>query len=603
MQSIRAKLKERAIEEHLAGNPYKIIDFFKPEEGICKLGLVAPELVRCSTPNRQLTFLYLCQTSTAKSVENIKKGFQESEFRKLKLLTFKEKVKDCIYLPRSTWTEGRNELIEWAKQQPEFDYYILMDDDIQFELGNYERIEYEISELSPYYYCPEYVGYYNESVVKEFLSPQLQYKDICYNKTVWSDAICSCFHKKLFFDDFILPYEARYDSITWWISQAILFNKVAYKYPNNSIVSRTVKILNTNHGEYPRNLDIFTSLNNYFGQIPRFNIKLLPLKNENCVIITTINPPNKQIEFYSKLNNYDLIIVADKKTDISKYYSTNCVLLDLPAQKNLAPELYELVPFNSYTRKMFGYVYAIASKYKMIYETDDDNMFKTRDLTYPFSNKQALVSDSGFVNLYKNYTDKHIWPRGIPPNHESIRKTCSIQKTEPVPISIYQGLVDKDPDVDAIYRLEHSNGDVFFDKLYDTNLLLNKFSVCPFNSQNTFWVDRSVMYSMYLPITVTFRYTDILRSFVALFELWKNEKTIAFTPPTAIQERNAHDLQKDKLSETPMYETAEQVCDLLKEAFDKDIVGVYEVLLENNIVQKEELTCLKVWLETITPLL
>ena len=577
----------------------KIIRELTPCDPICDLSLVAPTLLRNEKKKNALSFLYLCQTDNSESVRRLRTEFVETANRKLKILTFKESVDGCLYLPKSTWTEGRNKLIEWAKQQPNYDYYMLIDDDIKFKVGNYDRVEYEISELMPFYYCPELEGYYKSYPAYEEISGDIDYKDIKYFITVWCDAIFSCFHRNVFFDEFVLPYEPMYDSTTWWISQAILFMKVASKYPNKTIVSKTCVVDNELHRDYPRNANIFTSLNHYFGKIPHFNLKTIPITNENCVIITTINPPNKQIEFYSKLTSYDLIIVADKKTDISAYSNTRCILLDLPTQKALAPDLYNCVPFNSYTRKMFGYVYAIANNYKLIYETDDDNMFKNEDLTYSFSNKQALASDPGFVNIYKNYTDQNIWPRGIPSTHESVSKIPNITPVDNLSIALYQGLVDKDPDVDAIYRISHMKGDVFFDKNYSTNIVLNKFSVCPFNSQNTFWVDKSIMYSMYLPVTVTFRYTDILRSFVSLFEIWKKGKNIAFTPASAIQERNEHDLEKDKESELPMYLTAEKVCDLLKDSFDKDIVGVYQVLLENGIVKPAELKCLNVWLKTI----
>jgi hypothetical protein len=550
---------------------------------------------------KQPTFLYLCQTDTYASVEKLKLSIPETEFRKLKILTFKDEVDDCIFYPKSTWTTGRNKLIEWAKTQPEYDYYFMIDDDIIFKKGSYDRVEYEVSQLRPLYYSPELTDFYYNYRIITTPSEDIVYKDITYFLSIWTDAIFSCFSKKVFFDEFILPYEERYDPITWWISQGILFYKFNYKYLNSTIVSRTCIVENDQHREYPRNCDIFTSLNDYFGNIPLLSINPIP-KNDKCVIITTINPPNKQIDFYSKLKGYDLIIVADTKTDINSYENTKCIMIDLPMQKRISPKLYSKIPFQSYTRKMFGYLYAFANNYDIIYETDDDNIYKNADLLSIINNKQELVTNKGFTNVYNFYTDKLIWPRGIPPDDlKSISEKCITEPTQLSNISVYQGLVDKDPDVDAVYRLTYKD-DTYFDKKLETNLVLDKFSVCPFNSQNTFWVDKSMYYSMYFPITVTFRYTDILRGFISLFQMWKHNKTIAFTPPTALQERNQHDLEMDKISEMPMYETAEKVCSLLKDNFGKCMFGVYQDLMDNNIVQAEELDCLKIWMDKVNKL-
>jgi hypothetical protein len=252
---------------------------------------------------------------------------------------------------------------------------------------------------------------------------------------------------------------------------------------------------------------------------------------------------------------------------------------------------------------MFGYLYAIKNGYDIIYDTDDDNKYienldnftnLTTDAGIVKSEKNC--SEPGFVNLYKIYTDANIWPRGIPPHHESIDKTPELNdNVTDMKISIIQGLVDNDPDVDAHYRININNKPFFFDKNKDIDVVLDKYSVCPFNSQNTFWTDKDLFYSMYFPTTVTFRYTDILRGFVAVYQLWKNNKTIKFTFSSAIQDRNEHDLNKDYESEIPMYETAEQVIQLLNENKDATLYEIYEIFADNDIVDRSELEVIKEW--------
>ena len=96
-----------------------------------------------------------------------------------------------------------------------------------------------------------------------------------------------------------------------------------------------------------------------------FNIK-------KCVIITTINKPTETIFKHINNKNYDVIIVGDKKTP-NDYKDLNCIFLDTETQKKMFPQLCNLLPYNHYGRKNLGYLYAIKNKYKIIYETDDDN--------------------------------------------------------------------------------------------------------------------------------------------------------------------------------------------------------------------------------------
>jgi hypothetical protein len=108
-----------------------------------------------------------------------------------------------------------------------------------------------------------------------------------------------------------------------------------------------------------------------------------------------------------------------------------------------------------------------------------------------------------------------------------------------------------------------------------------------------------MFYALYLPTTVSFRYTDILRGFVALFQLWKKNKTIKFTLPTAFQKRNEHDLQKDYESEVSMYETANKVIELLSTNQNSTISEMYLILAENKIVDKSEIDILNEWMKLI----
>jgi len=93
--------------------------------------------------------------------------------------------------------------------------------------------------------------------------------------------------------------------------------------------------------------------------------------NKKCIIITSIHPKNQSLEKFASIKKYDLIIVGDKKSP-SKY-DLNAVYLDIKTQNKLFPAFSNLLPFNHYSRKNMGYIYAIANGYEVIAESDDDN--------------------------------------------------------------------------------------------------------------------------------------------------------------------------------------------------------------------------------------
>ena len=50
---------------------------------------------------------------------------------------------------------------------------------------------------------------------------------------------------------------------------------------------------------------------------------------------------------------------------------------------------------------------------------------------------------------------------------------------------------------------------------------------------------------MYLPAFVSFRFTDILRGYVAQRIMWDYGLRLGFLPPNVFQKRNEHDLMAD----------------------------------------------------------
>ena len=317
----------------------------------------------------------------------------------------------------------------------------------------------------------------------------------------------------------------------------------------------------------------------------------------NFLVLTTINPINSIIEKLIEQTTFNSIIVGDKKTP--KYPEGNFEFLDINKQKTLQFKSLETCPYNSYQRKNIGYLYAISKEAEIIAETDDDN--------YPLSDwgkniefnpkKAKLILEPKIFNVYSEFTKEKIWPRGFPLELILENNTKIIKLIKNPSVGIWQGLVNNEPDVDAIYRLTINKNIEF---LNNEPIILSKGVFCPFNSQNTIWKKEFFPY-MYLPITTTFRMTDILRSYVAQRCLWEHESFLGFTGPTMIQERNPHNLIEDFKSEIPCYTDSLKIIKILsnlKLSTDhyNNLEIIYSKFLENGIVQNEELINLQNWI-------
>lgn len=320
------------------------------------------------------------------------------------------------------------------------------------------------------------------------------------------------------------------------------------------------------------------------------------------LVITSILSPTDAVKAFAERDDISTIVVGDKKTP-QDWYCDNVIFLS--EDKKLGYKIEKTLPFNHYARKMIGYIYAVKNNAEIIIDTDDDNIPKNNWFFPDFEGKfAALNKDEGFINVYKFYTEQHIWPRGFPlyliKNNDAALNINKLDKKD-VKIGVWQGLVDNEPDVDAIYRLT-DNTRCFFNDGHP--VVLQKGTLCPFNSQNTAY-RKELFALMYLPATVTFRFTDILRGLIAQPIMWLYDYNLGFTQATAIQNRNEHDYLKDFESEIPCYLLATKVIDIVNNSVKKslsvedNLYNSYEALYKNDIVKKEELEILSDWLNDL----
>jgi hypothetical protein len=323
------------------------------------------------------------------------------------------------------------------------------------------------------------------------------------------------------------------------------------------------------------------------------------------IVITSINHPTSQVKKWAKLSGYNLIVVGDNKSPV-EYNVTNTKFLNISEQKSLFPEFAKVLPENHYCRKLMGYLYAANElKSEIIIDTDDDNLPLenwTDGLSLMYSEVKSL--NDSWINIYKHYSEENIWPRGYP---VQLDKSFNgrITKNSIKGVDISQGLVQGDPDVDAIFRLNnHIKSFLFNDSSPLFLSPINSFS--PTNSQNTTFI-KKFFSLLYLPSSVTFRYTDILRGYVLLSLKKKWNIKIGFRSADVYQDRNEHDLIIDLNSELPFFNDAYSIIDKMinnlesrsNNQIEDDIFFTYEFLEKEKVVHKTELKTLEEWLKAI----
>lgn len=272
------------------------------------------------------------------------------------------------------------------------------------------------------------------------------------------------------------------------------------------------------------------------------------------IVITSINRPTKAVCEFAKWPGWTTIVVGDRKSP-PDWTCEGVVFLSIEDQRKEFPFMADMLAENTYVRKMFGYLYAIRRGAKVIFETDDDN------IPYPHAQdilEQDLLSDlkapsirseGGWVNVYPEFGAHNCWPRGYPLNALLDPSTRVLTGRDSLRWGVMQYLADGDPDVDAIFRMTRGE-QVYFKRNH--TLCLDKRVYSPFNSQATLWLE-DYFPLLFLPISICDRVTDILRGYMTLSCLWRNDRTLGFSSPLVYQERNDHNLLADFEQEIDLY--------------------------------------------------
>ena len=262
------------------------------------------------------------------------------------------------------------------------------------------------------------------------------------------------------------------------------------------------------------------------------------------IVTTTINNPTLAIRKFSKLSNWKLIIVGDKKTPQKKFENIkNIIYLSPKDQIKIDKELSNLIGWNCIQRRNFGYIYALSLGADYIATIDDDNIpykfWGKIDINEKITARRYVNKSICFDPLSIFKFDEKYWHRGYPlqliQNSEVIKKYLNVKNN----FDIQANLWDLNPDIDAINRISLRNENVKFK---------NKFyyfsnTISPFNSQNTI-LNKDVMKNYFL-----FPFVGRMDDIWASFYVQSIGHKVVYGPSTVYQKRNLHNLYSDIMGE------------------------------------------------------
>ncbi len=228
-------------------------------------------------------FIYLLQGEA----ELVKEFFYLSERDNTDaiFLTYDKAIENAIFFPDSTWSEGRNKLLEAAKDKGEYLYYIFCDDDIEFKYGSWDEFERQLLIHRPAIGCPVF--------------PKTRKTRIRFLETqpfLINDEQLMAFHIHVIKDGLVIPYIEELDKVMFWCSSYIQETLIQNFYGSKSLQFNNIEILNKEHDRYDlSNRSVFKEisedwLNKEFVSkfIPVVNQKKHKLKIRLKLLILTI---------------------------------------------------------------------------------------------------------------------------------------------------------------------------------------------------------------------------------------------------------------------------------------------------------------------------
>ena len=271
------------------------------------------------------------------------------------------------------------------------------------------------------------------------------------------------------------------------------------------------------------------------------------------VVTTTINVPTflKDIK-----GDFKAIVIGDVKTPKETRAfcdSIDAWYLDIDDQKKAIPkELWDMMPFNTGSRKMIGTYLAYQAGADKVIMMDDDNFpiggrfIKKHSIVGSQVEHYLIKKKSGWFNSADAVMEEAFvpfYPRGYPWSQRF--SGDKIAKLTPMKIKIVvnQGLVLGDPDIDAVSRLFWPIEVTAMRPEFEPTFALAPSTWSSFNDQNTA-LAREIIPVYFKPPSGG-RNADIWACYIVQRHTGHMGDVVAFGHPLVRQIRNEHDLRED----------------------------------------------------------
>lgn len=169
--------------------------------------------------------------------------------RTLVSLTWDAPREGSIFLPGSTWSEGRRRLCAQALSQPAVDYVVFMDGDAITTPEELDVFERTVSELRPAVAVPRVPK--TERYTRKIDTRRHPWV-LAYD----SDEQFQCFDVRILRDHLGgSPYVSDYDQMSWWYPCVLNQKLVRQHYWRSFIQVNGITVKNDSHGAYPNSFD------------------------------------------------------------------------------------------------------------------------------------------------------------------------------------------------------------------------------------------------------------------------------------------------------------------------------------------------------------
>jgi len=222
------------------------------------------------------------------------------------------------------------------------------------------------------------------------------------------------------------------------------------------------------------------------------------------IVSTSINPPTDAIKQFDSMDDWNLIVIGDRKTPEFKLENGRYVSPE--EQEVLEFESVKHIPWNCIQRRSIGILLAIKEGADIIALVDDDNL----PLLSPLWQDSALALTTDYMctgdmitsdlpvcdilYMHEDYLNcGKIWHRGFPiqlldQRHKQTVISATTDENGKMSgptknVAVVASLWEMEPDIDAICRIANGPHDVSFKS--DREYLVDPKIFSPFNSQNT----------------------------------------------------------------------------------------------------------------------